>query len=126
MGVAGVDSETAPANLVTGMAVGTDGTAAAKTGTGASIIAFTVGTTSRKNLDAGQTSASGNVITYKTTFNPNEATLTIAEIALTTDSTDTGGTASSTVSRAVVSPARDKQSGDTLVATWTHTFLGAS
>lgn len=130
MGVAGVDSETAPANLVTGMAVGANtATAPTKTGAGSFIATadYTTGNGSHQALDAGGTAASGNVITYVVTFNPGEATMVIGEIALTTDSTanDTGGTQSSTVSRAQVSPTRDKQLGDTLVATWTHTFLGA-
>lgn len=112
--------------LVAGMAVGTGSTAVAKSSTGSFIVTFPTGTTARKNLDSGKPTVSGNVITYVVTFNPTEATNSaLAEIALTTDTTDTGGTASTTISRALISPTRNKQSGDTLVATWTHTFLGA-
>lgn len=130
MGCAGVGGNSAP-SLANGMKLGTANAAAAKSSTGSFIanggyisgsnVAFDTVTPAVVSGDTGWK------ITYVSTWGAGTATnSTIQEVAIVTDqgtnNTSTG--ASVCISRVVIT-SRDKQAGDTLVATYTHTFLGA-
>lgn len=122
---AGVGSLDAP----TGMRLGTDDTAPAKTGAGAAIGAYVSG--SAKELDAPASSSlvsGARVITYEVTWLPGEGSaLGIAEVALTNEAplSDDGGSEADTVARALLSPPVDKGASDTLRVSWQHSGEGA-
>lgn len=130
-GCQGVGGNSAP-TLADGMKLGTATTAVHKSSAGGANIA-TAGYISGSNntFDSVTPTAvgsdSGWKITYVTTWAAGDATNSaIAEIAVVTDQeTDSGSAVGTTLSRALISPTRNKQSGDTLIATWVHTFLGA-
>jgi hypothetical protein len=135
MGCAGVSGNSAPTNLANGMKLGTNvvSGAVAKSSTGSFIATGNYISGSNNTFDSVvATVVSGDTgwkITYITTWPPGDATnSSIQEIAIVTDqatdNTSTNG-ATACISRALISPARNKQSGDTLIATYTHTFLGA-
>lgn len=115
-----------PPAAVTGMRLGIGSTAASKTGAGAAIV--TKLTDGNQALDATPT-ATGGVVQYKCTYGPGKATSAsaITEIVLVNDTiaTDQATAAANTIARALVPGVAQKQAGDTLVATWTHTLLGA-
>lgn len=114
---------------VTGMRLGTDTTAAAKTSTGSFIGTYT--TASQHALDsvpASSLSGSSRRITYACTWAAGEATAnSIAEVALTFESplTNVAGTAANTIARALLSPTVNKGASDTLLISWTQDVLGA-
>lgn len=119
-----------PPGQVTGMRLGTDNTAPAKTGAGAAIVTYVTG--SHKAIDGGfptsALSGSSRRIAWKTTYNAGEATATgIVEAVITNESplTDVAGTAANTISRALLSPSVNKGASDTLAITWNHDLLGA-
>lgn len=130
-GAQGVGGNSAP-SLVNGMKLGSSGTAAAKSGTGSTIVSGGYISNSNVSFSAVSVAASagtdtGWTITYTASWPAGTATNSnIQEVAIVTDqATNAAPPASACVSRAVISPSRNKQSGDTLVATWTHNFLGA-
>jgi hypothetical protein len=132
MGCVGINGNTAP-SLANGMKLGTATTAATKSGTaswianggyisGSNVGFDSVGPAAVAGTDTGWS------ITYVTTWGAGIATnSTINEVALVTDqgtnNTSTG--ASVCLARVVLTATRNKQSGDTLIATWVHTLLGA-
>lgn len=128
-GGAGIGSH----NAVSGMKLGTGATAAAKTGAGAALVTYLSG--SNKAIDATypQSSQPGGAgtarrITWKTTWDPGEATnAAIAEAVIVNPAslTDATSAASETISRLVFASTIDKQAGDTLALTWSHDFAGA-
>lgn len=96
----------------------------AKTGTGAGIETYVSG--SNNAFDATYPQVSSNVITYRTTWSAGDATnSTLSNVAICFTNADSTSAAADCIARAVISPTRNKQAGDTLVASWTHTFLGA-
>lgn len=113
------------ASKVSCMKLGTGGaTAEAKTGLGAGVVTYKSGT--NVAFDTGYPQSSANVATYKTTFLPGVGTdSALSEIVIAITNNDATSASGDCIARAVISPSRNKQSGDTLVATWTHTFLGA-
>lgn len=114
----------ADATKVTCMKLGTGTTAVAKNGAGAGIVTYVTGT--NVAFDATYPQRSSNVVTYRTTFNPGVGTnAALGEIVIAVTNADSTSTASDCIARALISPTRNKTSSDTLVATWTHTFLGA-
>lgn len=130
-GIVGISpaNPTAP-TAANGMKLGTGGaTAAAKSGAGAAIVAYILG--SNNVFDAGFPNAAavggdtGWNASYKTTWPAGDATNSaINEVALVNDqATDTAGSATTTYSRAVIS-AVNKQAADSLAVTWNHKFLG--
>lgn len=123
--IAGVSPATpADATKVTCMKLGTGTTAVAKNGAGAGIVTYVAGT--NVAFDATYPQRSSNVVTYRTTFNPGVGTnAALGEIVIAVTNADSTSTASDCIARALISPTRNKTSSDTLVATWTHTFLGA-
>lgn len=119
-------------DAVSGMRLGTGNTAPAKNGAGAAIVTYV--TASNKALDGTypQNSDLGAGLgwrdTYRTTWNPGEATANgIEEVVITNENplTDVAGTAANTISRALLAPVVNKGAGDTLEVTWHHDFLGA-
>jgi hypothetical protein len=108
----------------TGMQLGTGTTAPAKTGAGSSI--GTLVASSLLPLNGTPTSSvpsSVRRITYATTWAAGTATANgIAEVALVNQSigTQTAAPASSTIARALLSPAVNKGSADSLTVTWHH------
>lgn len=131
MGCAGVLSNTAP-SLANGMKLGTATTAVAKSSTGSFIANANYIIGSNNTFDsvtpAVVSGDTGWKITYVTTWAAGDATnSTINEVAIVTDqATDNTSTGASVcIARAVLGTTRNKQSTDTLTATWTHTFLGA-
>lgn len=114
----------ADATKVTCMKLGTGTTAVAKNGAGAALVTYLSGT--NVAFDSTYPSRSSNVVTYRTTFNPGVGTnAALAEIVIAVTNADSTSNAADTICRALISPTRNKTSSDTLVATWTHTFLGA-
>lgn len=112
-------------NPVSGMRLGTGTTTPAKTGAGAAIVTYISG--SAKAIDSGFPTSALNSgkrrITWETTWAAGEATNSaIAEVVITNESplSDVAGSASDTISRALLSPTVDKQAGDTLTVTWHH------
>lgn len=124
-GIAGVNpAAPADATKVTCMKLGTGSTAVAKNGAGAGLVTYLSGT--NVAFDATYPSRSNNVVTYRTTFGPGVGThAALAEIVIAVTNADSTSAAADCVARALISPTRNKTSSDTLVATWTHTFLGA-
>lgn len=125
MGIAGV-SPAAPSapTKVACMKLGTGSTAVAKTGAGAGLVTYLSGT--NVAFDASNPSVAANVATYVTTFVAGVGTNSaLAEIVMAKTNADSTSASGDCIARALISPTRNKQSGDTLVATWTHTFLGA-
>lgn len=119
-----------PPAQVTGMQLGTGTTAVAKTGAGAAIV--TLVAASLVILDGGfptsALSGSSRRIQWKVTWPAGTATSNgIAEVALVNQAiaTQTVAPEANTVSRALISPARDKGAADTLAITWNHDLLGA-
>lgn len=119
-----------PPAQVTGMQLGTTDTAVAKTGAGAAIAAYVTG--SAVAIDGGFPTSSLNgssrQIQWKVTWGAGVATATgIDEVVLINQAvaTDSGAAAANTISRALISPAKDKGAADTLAVTWNHLLLGA-
>jgi hypothetical protein len=114
----------ADATKVTCMKLGTGATAVAKNGAGAGLVTYLSGT--NVAFDSSNPSRSNNVVTYTTTFGPGVGThAALAEIVIAVTNANSTSAAADCIARALISPTRNKQAGDTLVATWTHTFLGA-
>jgi hypothetical protein len=130
-GIVGISpaSPTAP-TAANGMKLGTTATAAAKSSTGASLVAYLTGSNVVFDATYPQSSAVGGdtgwYATYKTTWNAGVATsATINEVAIVNDqATNATTTAANTYSRAVLSTI-NKTASDTLAVTWNHKFLGA-
>jgi hypothetical protein len=119
-----------PPAQVTGMQLGTGTTAVAKTGAGAAVVTYISG--SAVALDGGfptsALSGSSRRIQWKVTWPAGTATATgIAEVVLINQSvgTNSGAAAAATISRALISPTKDKGAADTLAVTWNHDLLGA-
>lgn len=119
-----------PPAQVTGMQLGTGTTAVAKTGAGAAVVTYISG--SAVALDGGfptsALSGSSRRIQWKVTWPAGTATATgIAEVVLINQAvaTNSGAAAANTISRALISPAKDKAAADTLAVTWNHDLLGA-
>jgi len=114
---------------VNGMRLGTSSTAAAKSGTGATI--GTVITSSGVPFDTGFPDVVavgtnlGYYARYQSTWAAGVATsTTINEVALITDYTNTGNsTAANTYARAVVSTL-NKSASDILIGLWRHKLVG--
>lgn len=123
--IAGVNpAAPADATKVTCMKLGTGSTAVAKNGAGAGLVTYLSGT--NVAFDSSNPSRSSNVVTYTTTFGPGVGTHSaLAEIVIAVTNANSTSAAADCIARALISPTRNKQAGDTLVATWTHTFLGA-
>jgi hypothetical protein len=124
-----------PPDQVTGMKLGTGTTAAAKVGTGASLVTYPTGITAWSALDATypQSSQPGGagtarVITWRASWAAGEATnAALAEVVLTNQTAiaDNAGSAAVVISRALLSPTINKGALDTLTVTWTHSLFGA-
>jgi hypothetical protein len=119
-----------PPAAPTGMKLGTDNTAASKTGAGAQLGAYL--SNSHQTFDTGYpqsgTSGSARRITYVSIFGPGKATSAspIREVALVNGSlSDVTSLAAATVARAVLTGIGSKGAGETLTVTWTHDLLGA-
>lgn len=130
MSAASVGGNSAPSNLANGMKLGTASAAPAKSGTNSTLTGYISNSNvsfSAVSVAASAGTDTGWAITYTASWPAGTATNSgIQEVAIVTDqATNASPPASACVSRAVISPARNKQSGDTLVATWTHNFLGA-
>jgi hypothetical protein len=115
---------------VTGMQLGTGGTAAAKTGAFAATETYVSG--SNVAIDAGFPTSGLSVnsrrIQWETTWGAGVATNgALAEVVITKDIglPDVTSIEADTISRAVFGAPIDKQAGDTLVVTWNHDLLGA-
>ena len=114
----------------TGMRIGTDGTAAAKAGTGAALIARVTG--GNKGFDSGypQWSQNGSAarVTWRTSYNAGEGTsgTSIAEAVLVNDtiSSDVATGAANTVARAALTGLGIKGASDILILTWTWDHTG--
>lgn len=116
-------------DVPTGMRLGTGATAAAKTGAGAAIVAYTTGSALAFDATYPQSALNGSAreITYRRTYAAGEATENgIVEAVITNENPLTGvaGTTANTVSRATFT-AVNKGAGDTLTITWTHSFEAA-
>lgn len=117
-------------NALTGMKLGTGSIAAAKSGTGASLVTYL--TASNASFDATFPSVAavgadgGWNINYKASWAAGVATsATINEVVLVNDSgTNATSSATNTYARAVLSTV-NKAAGDSLAITWTHKILGA-
>lgn len=113
-------------NAPTGMKLGTGSTAVAKTGAGAALVTYL--TASQHAFDATFPSIASNVVTYKCTYVPGEATSgsAITEAVIVNETlTNATSAAAATISRALIAGVGSKAAGDTLILTWTHTALGA-
>lgn len=113
----------------TGMRLGTGSTAVAKTGAGAAVVTYLAG--SNRAFDGTFPSEAAGVVTYKCTWPAGTATTAsnITEAVINTDTiandNATTATAANTVSRGLFASPAPKGALDSLVATWTHTILGA-
>ncbi len=114
-----------------GMRLGTGTAAVAKNGSGAAIGTYL--TASNVGFDAGFPSAvskgagAGARVTWQSTWAAGVATnAAISEVAIVTDDTtiNGGGTAASTIARALFSPVVSKASDQPLVVTWQHDQQG--
>lgn len=119
-----------PPAQVTGMQLGTGTTAVAKTGAGAAVVTYISGSAVAIDATWPQSSIPGSArrIQWKVTWPAGTATNSaIAEVVLINQSvgTNSGAAAAATISRALISPTKDKQAGDTLTVTWNHDLLGA-
>ena len=115
-----------PPNAPTGMKLGTGSTAPAKTGAGAALVTYLTG--SQKAFDGTFPSIAGNVVTYRCTYAPGEATTAsaITEAVIVNETlANATSAAAATISRALITGVGAKQAGDTLILTWTHTATGA-
>lgn len=119
-----------PPDQVTGMRLGTDNTAAAKTGAGAAIITYVSG--SAVAIDGGfptsSLSGSSRRIQWKSSWAAGVATANgIVEAVITIENplTDVAGSAANTIARGLLSPVVNKGALDTLAVTWNHDLLGA-
>jgi hypothetical protein len=103
-----------------------------KAGALAALVTYTSALTMDKVFDASFPSTVnlgsglGVQAKYVVTFSPGQATSTLlSEVAIVNDAaTDATSTAANTISKATFATI-NKQAADTLVATWTHKFLGA-
>lgn len=127
-----VSGFSSPVAQATGMQLGTggDGTAAAKTGAGAALAGSYVSGSNNAFNSTPSSSLSGSYrrIQYVVTWGAGDATANdIDEVVIVNQSiaTDSAAAAANTVSRAVLSPAINKASGDSLTVTWNHDLLGA-
>ncbi len=118
-------------NIITGMKLGTGGTAVAKNGAGATLVTYISG--SQEALDATATDATkgaglGWRTTYVCTWIATDVTNgAIAEVVLTNQTAlaDDTGSAGVTVARHVFPATIDKQVDDQLIVTWQLDTLGA-
>lgn len=110
----------------TGMKLGTTGTAAAKNGTGAALIAYLPNSNQAIGTPTSAKPATVRVITYTATFAAGKATSAspILEAALVNDTiaTDATSTAPNTLSRVILNGIGSKGATDTLAITWTHSI----
>lgn len=115
----------------TGMRLGTGGTAVAKNGPGAAIVTYLTG--SNVAFDSGFPSAAtkgagaGARVTWQSTWVAGVATNTaISEVVIVTDAatSNVGGTAATTIARALFSPVVTKAADQPLVVTWQHDQQG--
>lgn len=121
-----------PPDQVTGMRLGTDGTAPSKTGAGAAIGVYVAG--SAKAIDGGFPTSSqpggagtARVITWKTSWAAGEVDgFALREVVITNETplTDVAGAAANTISRALFGPFTLGVL-DTIAVTWQHSLLGA-
>lgn len=125
-----------PPDQVSGMKLGTGSTAPSKTGAGAAIVTY-AGTsiTAQKAIDgsyptSSQPGGAGTArrIQWRTTWAAGECTVSgLAEVVIVIENplADSAGAASTTISRALLSPTINKGASDTLTVTWNHDLLGA-
>ena len=119
-------------DLVTGMRLGTDNTAPAKSGAGAAIVAYVNGSAQALDATYPQTSdkggGDGHRVTYRVTWDAGDATEDgIIEVVLTNATiADAGGSAADTVARALLSSVVNKGVDDSLEITWSVDLLGAA
>jgi hypothetical protein len=111
------------------MKLGTDSTAAAKTGAGAALGGYL--TNSHQAFDATypQSSLSGSArrVTYIATYAPGKATSAspITEVVIVNAAlTDATSAASGTLARSLLTGIGSKGAGETLIVTWTHDLMG--
>jgi len=110
----------------TGMKLGTGDEPVAKSGSGAALETYL--SDSDHAFDATYPSATGGVVTYRTTWAAGEATSAnpITEAVIVNDTlSDTTSSSANTISRVLLDGIGSKGAGDTLQITWTHTLLGA-
>ena len=119
-------------DLVTGMRLGDDNTAPAKSGAGAAIVSYVSGSAQALDATYPQTSdkggGDGHRVTYRVTWDAGDATEDgIIEVVLTNAAiSDVAGTAANTVARALLSSAVNKGVDDSLEVTWHVDILGAA
>jgi len=119
----------------TGMRLGTGTAAVAKNGAGSAIVTYAgTSVTATKTFDSTYPSEAtvgaglGWNVSYKVTWAAGECTVnSLAEVVITVDNklADAAGSATYTISRALLSPTVNKASGDSLAVTWTHKLLGS-
>lgn len=115
----------------TGMKLGTGSTAPSKTGAGAALVTYL--SNSHQAFDssfpAGALNGSARRITYKATFAAGKATsaaAAITEAVIVNEAlTDATSAVAATVARVLLTGIASKQSGDSLVVTWTHDLQGS-
>lgn len=111
---------------VTGMKLGTGVTAAAKTGAGAALVAYMVGTNRLFDVTPTSTLVSGTrKLTYTATWGAGVGTGSPQEIVIVSDaSTNATSTAGVTIARVVLSSPPAKASDGIWTCIWEHNFLG--
>jgi hypothetical protein len=122
-----------PPNQVTGMKLGTGTTAVSKSGAGAAIVTYAgTGVTASKAIDStwpqATTGVPGCQIQWKVSWSAGQVTVNnLAEVVVSNETSlaDDAGTASNTISRALLSPTISKGASDTLAITWNHLGLGS-
>jgi hypothetical protein len=119
-----------PPAQVTGMKLGTGGTAPAKTGAGAALVTYL--SDSHQALAGGfPTSALAGAsrrITWQAVWAAGKATTAsaITEVVLVNDVlADATSLAAATIARALLTGVGSKGASDTLTVTWNHDLLGA-
>lgn len=120
----------APPAQVTGMKLGTDATAPAKTGAGAALVAYLAG--SQQAIAGGFPTSSLNAgsrrIQWQAAWAAGVATTASAinEVVLVIDAlADATSTAANTIARATLTGIGSKGASDTLTITWNHDLLGS-
>lgn len=124
--IAGVNSNGVSAVAQpTGMQIGSTGTAVAKSGAGAGMVAYLIGQAFDATYPTQTTAAgSGAVITYKVTYAAGVGTTAspILEAVITNNATvTTTSTAANTLARVLLTGIGSKGATDTLTVTWTVT-----
>jgi hypothetical protein len=115
----------------TGMKLGTGGTAVAKTGAGAALVAYLSGSNKAFDATYPQSALNGSSrrVTYKRTYAAGEATTAsaITEVVVVNETiaTDATSAAAATISRALITGISAKGASDTLAITWNQDLLGA-